>query len=182
MQRDAEAIIGRMKEAAGVSTDTALAKWFGLPRGTIASWKTRNSVPLQHCLQMAYNLGMSADWLLTGQGSHDYDDELRSEIEKARHALSVPDINPEAVEIVLAIIQRQRESHEIFKSIPLPRYTQTFLLEYHRILRMVEDACKKGDMDRSEVFRHVRRLTGLKDDPHPSWGPDNDAGPDAGET
>ena len=40
----------------------------GVNRQTLGNWKGRNSVPYSLCVQTSEEVGISLDWLLTGQG------------------------------------------------------------------------------------------------------------------
>lgn len=62
------AVIDRMREAAGLKTDVALAKFLGVPRGTVTSWRRQGSVPQKYVLQFAAKVSVILDWLLTGSG------------------------------------------------------------------------------------------------------------------
>lgn len=49
-KRSADAIIEKMKEIGRFKTDSALAEFIGVSKVTIASWRKRESVPVDSCL------------------------------------------------------------------------------------------------------------------------------------
>lgn len=66
---DVAAVLARLMDLFEVSTDSDLARALGVNRQTLASWKTRNSVPYSICITVSEEYGASLDWLLTGRGS-----------------------------------------------------------------------------------------------------------------
>lgn len=61
-------ILDRLKQAMGVSTDTALAKALGIKQGSISGAKKKGSIPARWIIGTAEVTGVHADWLLTGKG------------------------------------------------------------------------------------------------------------------
>lgn len=61
-------IIDRMRKAAGVATDIELGAYFGIGKSTAGGWRNRNTVPYDHCVDLARRKGISLDWLLLGVG------------------------------------------------------------------------------------------------------------------
>lgn len=61
-------IIDRMQKALGVSSDTELAAALGIKRSTVGSWRHRESIPIDECLEIARTHGVSLDWLLLERG------------------------------------------------------------------------------------------------------------------
>lgn len=74
-QIDARAVIDRAKRALGLKSDLELAKAIDVPRETVASWKSRGSIPAKYLAYMA-STGLSIDWLLTGNGNEFTSTEL----------------------------------------------------------------------------------------------------------
>lgn len=66
--QSAGAVIDRMRQAGNVESDAELARWLHVSRSTIFSWRKRNSVPYEQCVEISANLGISLNWLLLGQG------------------------------------------------------------------------------------------------------------------
>lgn len=63
-----DAILGRMKLAVGVKSDTAFAKAMGLNQSSVSGAKERQSVPPAWYVTVSENFGASMDWLRTGEG------------------------------------------------------------------------------------------------------------------
>jgi|SRR5690348_1054934 len=66
---DADAVIDRMREVAGVATDIALCAKLELGTSAVSTWRRRNSVPYAECVILALRHGVSLDWLLLGLGT-----------------------------------------------------------------------------------------------------------------
>lgn len=58
-------IIGRLKSALNLKTDTSLAKLLNVKQNTIASWKIRNSIDYHLMFTVCDNINLN--WLLTGE-------------------------------------------------------------------------------------------------------------------
>jgi hypothetical protein len=65
----ARAVVERLKEALGASSDAALARELRTSQQTISKWKTRNSVPYAEAVYVSLSKGVSLDFLLGGNGS-----------------------------------------------------------------------------------------------------------------
>ncbi|MDR6642783.1 hypothetical protein J2X57_001995 [Luteibacter sp. 1214] len=65
---DAGDIIDRMQQVFGVATDVALAEKLGLGRKSTNNWRARDYKPLDACLELAVERGVSLDWLVFGEG------------------------------------------------------------------------------------------------------------------
>ncbi|MDD5394872.1 MAG: helix-turn-helix domain-containing protein [Thiothrix sp.] len=65
---DADAVIDRMLLVSGVSSDSAYAAMYGLPRSTVGNWRRRKAIPYAECERL-FLRGVSFDWLLAGQGN-----------------------------------------------------------------------------------------------------------------
>jgi len=61
-----EGVLSRLKEAAGVKSDTALAKVLGVKQSSISSAKNRRQIPTHWVFQISENFLYSADWLFFG--------------------------------------------------------------------------------------------------------------------
>jgi hypothetical protein len=64
---DVPAILKRVQEFAGITNDRELADMFGVKPVTVASWKTRNLMPLELIVEFAAKRGLSLDMLITGK-------------------------------------------------------------------------------------------------------------------
>jgi|GEM_PF-1471988 len=69
--QNANKILERLKQVTGIKKDIELAKFLGLSRSTISTWKTRQTIDynllFMKCKQ--YNKDINLDWLLTGEGN-----------------------------------------------------------------------------------------------------------------
>ncbi|WP_106475800.1 LexA family transcriptional regulator [Phytohalomonas tamaricis] len=63
------AIMGRMKQLMGVSSDYQLAKRFGKSTSAIHNWKKRGTVPIDECIELSVEYNASLDWLILGKGA-----------------------------------------------------------------------------------------------------------------
>lgn len=59
-------ILDRMKEALSLKTDAELATRLDVSNKTISSWRTRNSIPIECVLQVAYESEKPIDAILLG--------------------------------------------------------------------------------------------------------------------
>ncbi len=61
-------IIGRMKEAAGLKNDSAVAKSIGVTPQALSNYKKRGHMPSSLIIKFAGINDISVDWLLSGDG------------------------------------------------------------------------------------------------------------------
>jgi len=66
---DVNTVIDRLRALHGVSSDSALAKVLNTPTTTVSSWRTRQRVPFDECVEAVRRFHVSFDWLLLGVGS-----------------------------------------------------------------------------------------------------------------
>lgn len=64
----AAAVLSRLQDVFGASTDTALSAAMGVNRNTLGNWRARASVPYAECVRLANERALSLDWLLMGEG------------------------------------------------------------------------------------------------------------------
>lgn len=69
--------LGRLKKAAQVASDTALARVLGITQGSISGAKGRGRIPSDWIKQIAVDFGVSSDWLFFGTGSMERAEEER---------------------------------------------------------------------------------------------------------
>ena len=86
MSMDAKGVIDRLSRVAGVYSDVDLAEKIKVPYQTIASWKKRNSIPLQELMRFSTEYNVSIDWLLFGV-TRNVSREDRAELLAVREAL-----------------------------------------------------------------------------------------------
>lgn len=66
-------IIERMKWAAGLKNDTAVAGKLGVTPQAISNCRKKGNIPPDHVVRFAELFGLSVDWLLTGRGRMERD-------------------------------------------------------------------------------------------------------------
>ena len=62
-------IILRMKTALSLKSDRQLAHFLEIAPQSVSTWRSRNTTPYALCDQVSQKVGVSIDWLLTGEGS-----------------------------------------------------------------------------------------------------------------
>ncbi|WP_224788287.1 helix-turn-helix domain-containing protein [Pseudomonas fluorescens] len=66
--KKSQAVLTRLKQITGTSTDAALSSALQISPQTLSSWKGRDSTPYAICIDIAQARGISLDWLLLGEG------------------------------------------------------------------------------------------------------------------
>lgn len=66
----------RLKKAADVKTDTALAHLLGITQGGFSNAKARGKIPHKWFVTIATQYGINLEWLLTGEGAENVDTAL----------------------------------------------------------------------------------------------------------
>jgi len=61
-------ILTRMKDVLGIEKDKDIAAYFGVNPQLIYNWKARGTIPLDQCVKLRFEKGVSLDWLLLGIG------------------------------------------------------------------------------------------------------------------
>ena len=61
--------IDRAKIAIGAKSDSDLARWLGFATSVISGYRRRGTVPLEQCIKVAEQTGVSLDWLILGKGN-----------------------------------------------------------------------------------------------------------------
>lgn len=67
--------LDRAKLAINAKSDADLARWLGFSTSVIAGYKKRETVPLEQCIKIAEQTGVSLDWLILGKGEPRPQDE-----------------------------------------------------------------------------------------------------------
>jgi SOS-response transcriptional repressor LexA len=57
-----------MKDVLGIEKDKDIAAYFGVNPQLIYNWKARGTIPLDQCVKLRFEKGVSLDWLLLGIG------------------------------------------------------------------------------------------------------------------
>lgn len=109
--RTANEILDEIRNVLGLNSDTALGGLFGVKQSTVASWRTRNSIPYDEIIAFCVEEGMSLDKLLLGKGT----DEINI------NQPSLPKISPlekSKLRLLNALIRVVNEGDEMkFKAI-----------------------------------------------------------------
>lgn len=61
-----EAVIGRLKEASGNTTNRAIAEMLGMSEQNLSTYKTKKTVPLSQIVDWCIDNKISIDWVLNG--------------------------------------------------------------------------------------------------------------------
>lgn len=75
MQRARE-VLDRISSILGCQGDANIAEELGVQRTTVSSWKSRDKIPYEECWQVAQRTGISMDWLLSGIGPREREQNL----------------------------------------------------------------------------------------------------------
>lgn len=89
-------ILDRVRDALGISTDTALAKELDVSQQVVSNWRSRGSMDFQRVVDRAVKDGVDLRWLLIGE--HSQVDGVRRMIVKSPGGSAVTiDIEPDSV-------------------------------------------------------------------------------------
>jgi len=72
-------ILTRMKDVLRMERDKDIAAYFGVNPQMIYNWKARGTIPLDQCVQLRSEKGVSLDWLLLGLGDGEVDADYASQ-------------------------------------------------------------------------------------------------------
>lgn len=61
-------VLGRLKQALGIDTETALAEYLNIAPSTLSSWKSRDTLDYPLIIEKSGIEGLNIHWLLTGDG------------------------------------------------------------------------------------------------------------------
>jgi len=67
-KKSANAVLDRLQQALGASSDSDLCRIINLNRATLGNWRIRDSVPYSLCVNLSEDFSLSLEWLLTGKG------------------------------------------------------------------------------------------------------------------
>lgn len=67
--KSAADILDRIQKALGLSSDGEICRALGIRRSTVGGWRSQDRRPYALCVDLHERLGLSLDWLLTGEGS-----------------------------------------------------------------------------------------------------------------
>ncbi|KAB0502367.1 helix-turn-helix domain-containing protein [Pseudomonas moorei] len=66
--KKSQAVLTRLKQITGTTSDASLSSALKISPQTLSSWKGRDSTPYSLCVDIAQARGISLDWLLLGEG------------------------------------------------------------------------------------------------------------------
>lgn len=154
---DTDVLIQRLKRAAGVSSDTALARALGLSHGAVYHWRKKGTLPVDRVVSLADKLpNVSIEWLLTGRGSTKQAplsiDEINAELERFD-----PDI------LRIAMKEASDIADEVTLSPPLPIYdlSPIVIRFYYRAEGLVNSLCSSKSMTRENAIIALEKAAGL---------------------
>lgn len=152
-------IIDRMRQAAEAKTDLALAAFLEVPRGTIASWRRRNAVPLEHVMAFAVKARVSLDWLLTGHG----------EAAPQQRGVTIAGLDYRL--LAIAIDQAERTVRKFPKaSKTRPAQWADLILQLYVTVKKLRDEWKKTtQLDDDALIKAIRRAYSLDEDSDQVW-------------
>ena len=104
----ASAVVDRLHQVYGVSTDNQLSELLQIKRSTVGNWRARESVPYSVCVSAALEKGVSLDWLLTGEGQM-----FRN---SAVHMVAEPDFSPRELALLLLFRELEEEDQREIQS------------------------------------------------------------------
>ena len=76
--------IDRAKLAINAKSDADFARWLGFATSVIAGYRKRDAVPLEQCIKVAEQTGVSLDWLILGKGEmypENYSADLTADVQ-----------------------------------------------------------------------------------------------------
>jgi len=151
-----------MKEAAEASTDVALARFLGIPRGTIASWRRRKSVPMNYVDEISKKCHVSWDWLIVGDAvpKMDYEEDPGEWIDKkGRHV--IVKLDPQILAISIERVCQLQKFTPDFSSICLSRLSW-YIAKYYRLTSSAYmSLIELQNRTPSEALRILRTTHGL---------------------
>lgn len=74
-----EMLINRMKDVLGVAMDKDVAEHFGINQASVTNWRKRGTIPIDQCIQLRQEKGVSLDWLVLGLGEGEVDETYVSQ-------------------------------------------------------------------------------------------------------
>jgi hypothetical protein len=109
-------VLDRLQELFEVDTDSALADAMAINRQTLGSWRSRDRVPYEECVNLAIQQGVSLDWLLIGEGEIHRDADASDPASRASVVLSLlrqlPDDDQHEIELLAQGKKRLRDMEQ----------------------------------------------------------------------
>jgi hypothetical protein len=137
------------------ASDVDLAAALGTPRSTIASWRRRGSISLEHLLYITGNRGVSMEWLVYGRGNW-WNDDL-----KVNGIPLILDLLGMIIkDIYLSSEKSGFEPHEGISENP-EAHASYIYNSYSNLYRDIYDAAKTLGRETSDIIREMRIRRGL---------------------
>jgi len=137
-----------MKAACGEESDVGLAAILNVAAGTVASWRHRDSVPLEHVLAFATKEDCDVEWLLSGAG-------------RRERAFILPDIDPEILAIAIERAQATARHLEAGREVEVSELAQIITTLYSNTYRLYLEILEASKMPRADVIKLIRRSNDL---------------------
>lgn len=149
-----EAVYARMLFAAGVRTQTELAKILGMKQASISEAKKRKSIPAEWCMRLYDARGISFDWQRFGTGPV-YDVAKLKEIERFRRGEWSQDPVPQEPLFLREpetpfYVVAEREKTPVYSTLQMPdgsfpevarqEFPSEFLLSGTKVFRLLDSA------------------------------------------
>lgn len=96
-----EAVLGRMREVAGVDSDSALARLLNVTPSSVSNMKKRLVISGDNILEVSLKYKVGLDYLIYGEKRKD--EELRELFELAREY-------PEGIKFLLQLIRKKNDN------------------------------------------------------------------------
>lgn len=146
--RTAAAVIDRMREALEVRSDTALAAALGVAKTTVSSWRRRDSIPYEKCIEIAIRANVHMHWLLTGEG----------EPRNRDFVLDTARIDPEKLAIAIELAQR----HPGVPDDDVARLSHYISSYYTQVTTQYNSFAAGGRSKNDDIIISLRRIFGLR--------------------
>ncbi|POZ49867.1 helix-turn-helix domain-containing protein [Methylovulum psychrotolerans] len=109
---DAALVVERLKLLLKVDSDKSLAEELGISTPTVSSWRQRNSIPYEACIEIATKNNVRLDWLIIGKGEM-YSGQSEIKEQMAMYSPAEPDIKAQKV-VELFMDLNETQQREIF--------------------------------------------------------------------
>lgn len=148
-RKDVDARMARIRQALNLDSDSKLAKVLGLSQKAVSSARTRQQLPSSWIVQIADRFGISADWILFGEGPMKRGEESRKDMETGRELQPGPlrPVRPELLTATIEGVELYMNKHK--KYMDPEKKAQLILLLYEEFL-------EKGTIELDLVTRHLR--------------------------
>lgn len=111
--------IERAKLAVNAKSDADFARWLGFATSVIAGYRKRNSVPLEQCIKISEQTGVSLDWLILGKGEMHPENHAAPELHPEQKMLltGFDSLTSEQQDSVFALIRRMTRGESVEQAV-----------------------------------------------------------------